>query len=305
VAAGHDNHKSTIQRIAENVTHLGHPMSPVRVRVCDSPPEPTLIPNPNGHIIMRLPGVGRLKHLEEIHKLRLKNESIRASLGREIYYGFPERTQSRHTSVFSNVYTFKIKIEGILPAQSTINLTSVVRRSILDLYPEPIPEIISGHDHLGNPLRRPHLAVTPLLDVGHQYADGHILGFAVWIPGNIPLELIETLQRIFAGFNFITLGRFGIGVVEYVTSDSEIRVAKALKPDTYTKAEATWASVTPVIFGKYPKRSQVGPGKNGGKVFAELCEMIGLPSQGSSHGPIERFSWRAYGLRVCITEKAR
>jgi CRISPR-associated protein Csb2 len=32
-----------------------------------------------------------------------------------------------------------------------------------------------------------------------------------------------------------------------------------------------------VIFGKFPKKSQVGPGKNGGKVFAELCEMINLP----------------------------
>jgi len=40
----------------------------------------------------------------------------------------------------------------------------------------------------------------------------------------------------------------------------------------------TWASVTPVVFGKFPKRSQVGPGKDGGKVFAELCEMIGLPA---------------------------
>lgn len=76
-APDQDRHKPAIQRIAENVTYLGHPMSPVRMRICDSPPKPTLIPNPNGHIIMRLPGVGRLKHLEEIYKLRLKNESIR------------------------------------------------------------------------------------------------------------------------------------------------------------------------------------------------------------------------------------
>jgi len=64
-----ERHTGALQRIAENVTYVGHSMSPVRVRVSDAVPEPTLIPDGTGNVMLRTTGKGRLRHLEETYRL--------------------------------------------------------------------------------------------------------------------------------------------------------------------------------------------------------------------------------------------
>lgn len=277
-ASGHEMHRMALQRIAENVTYVGHSMSPVRVRVDGSPPEPTLIPDPTGDIMLRTTGRGRLQHLEEIYNRRKLNTTIQPRLGRITRYSVVSEPQVKHpASVFRHVFVFKC-MQGVnYPPESTARLMAIVRKAIMDLYTDPIPEIISGHDIFGMPLKRPHLAVTPFLDVGHSYADGHILGFALWLPLDVSTEIIENLENALMEFQSLTLGRLGIWEIKRVTGDLAARAAKGLRSETYIKTHDTWASVTPVIFGKHPKKSQVGPGKDGGRVFAELCEMINLP----------------------------
>src|SRR5687768_2406645 len=81
-----ERHALALQRIAENVTYLGHSMSPVRVRVANSCPDPTLAPDRAGSIIMRTTGKGRLLHLEETYRLRKENTTIQPRLGRVTRY---------------------------------------------------------------------------------------------------------------------------------------------------------------------------------------------------------------------------
>ena len=52
-ASGYEMHRNALQRITENVTYLGHSMSPVRIHVNGSPPEPTLIPDSAGDLMLR------------------------------------------------------------------------------------------------------------------------------------------------------------------------------------------------------------------------------------------------------------
>jgi CRISPR-associated protein Csb2 len=162
------------------------------------------------------------------------------------------------------------------PTENVAKLVGTVRKAILDLYPEPIPEVISGHDQLSEPLKKPHIAITPLLDAGHRYADGHVMGFALWLPQDVSLDVILSLETALAKLDSLKMGRLGRWDVQYVPPGTTIRT-RGLRSDTYTRDHDIWGSVTPVIFGKYPKRTQIGPGKDGGKVFAELCERVGLP----------------------------
>jgi CRISPR-associated protein Csb2 len=164
-----------------------------------------------------------------------------------------------------------------LPPASVQRLSQIVRKAVLELYPDPIPEVVSGHAADGTRSAYPHLAITPLLDVGHRYADGHVMGFALWVPSNIPAEVVEQLETSLANLETVTLGHFGLWKVRQVTAEQSNRAPLALRQDTYSRTHELWASVTPVVFGKFPKKYKTGPGKDGGNVFAEMCALIGLP----------------------------
>jgi CRISPR-associated protein Csb2 len=269
---------SALQRLVENVTYLGHSMSPVRVRVSDAVPEPTLMPDRAGDIMLRTTGKGRLRHLEETYRLREKNATIQPHLGRVTRYRPAGEVQAqRSESLFRHAFVFE-RVDGpTLPVESTAKLTGIVRKAVIGLYPDPVPEVISGHTADGKQLAKPHLAVTPLADVGHRYARSHIMGFALWLPVDLQAEILETLEDALVGFDSVTLGKDGVWKIRQVSADIATRAAVGLRVTTYTKPHHTWASVTPVVFGKFPKKSQVGPGKDGGKIFAELCDLIGLP----------------------------
>ena len=273
-----EQHVDALQRIAENVTYLGHSMSPVRVCVNDVAPEPTLMPDRAGNIMLRTTGKGRLRHLEETYRLREKNATIQAHLGRVTRYRPSGKVKAKRSeSLFRHAFVFE-RVDGpTLPVESTAKLTGIVRKAVMGLYPDPVPEVISGHTADGKQSDKPHLAVTPLPDVGHRYARSHIMGFALWLPADLQADIFETLEDALVGFDSVTLGKDGVWKIRQVSADIATRAAAGLRVTTYTKPHHTWASVTPVVFGKFPKKSQVGPGKDGGKIFAELCDLIGLP----------------------------
>jgi CRISPR-associated protein Csb2 len=204
-------HTPALQNIAENVTYLGHSMSPVRVRVDDSPLAPKLKPDPNGRLRLRTTGRGRLRHLEEIYELRTKNTTIQPSLGPMTTYSVVTEPPTQcPASIYHNVYVFRLT-QGVtvtLSPDIVAKLSSTVRKAILELYPDPIPDIISGHDPLGDPCTKPHLAVTPLLDAGHMFADGHVMGFALWLP-QISDGVTDSLETAIAELKSLTMGRLG------------------------------------------------------------------------------------------------
>jgi CRISPR-associated protein Csb2 len=266
-------------------------MSPVRICVSDSAPEPTLVPDHKGTIMLRTIGKGRLRHLEETYDLRKANATIQPRLGRVARYRIARRSEDRCPgSLFGHVFVFQRAEGPKIPLEGAAKLTAIVRKAVMDLYPDPVPEVISGHTPDGKPSPKPHLAVTPLPDVGHRYADGHVMGFALWLPADVNSEAYDTLEEALGDFKSLTLGRYGEWRIESLAPEAEAKSAAGLRQSIYIKPHDTWASVTPVVFGKFPKRYHVGPGKDGGKVFAELCEMIGLPKPAEVRlGPVSVF----------------
>ncbi len=72
-------------------------------------------------------------------------------------------------------------------------LTSTLRRAVLSVVPDPVPAQVSGH---GAPDNR-HVGYLALPDVGHDHADGHVLGLALAIPGDLPrTDLVALLKAV-------------------------------------------------------------------------------------------------------------
>lgn len=267
-----------LQEIAEKVTYLGSSMSPVRIRVNLDPPNPTLEPSDFGDVNLRVMGRGRLAHLEQIYEMRNLNAYVQPRLGRVVAYA---RVYGKEKNIVERqmraVSFFRIK-RSDLPAESMALLSEVVKKAVMSLYPDPVPGEVSGHYSNGTPLNSPHMAVTPLLDIGHRYADGHIMGFGIWMPIGTPEQIVKSLSMVCARLEMLTMGSRGVLGLKRIRPADEESSAVSLRTVTYTKTYDTWASVTPVIFGKHPKKSKIGPGRNGGSVITDMCKLSGLPS---------------------------
>jgi len=270
----------SLQRIAENVTYLGTSKSPVRVTVNRSPPKPNLVPDIYGKIMLRTVRKGRKSYLENIYDMRGHNLTVQPHLGAVTLYTLisekPSEFLKYHESSMKLVSYFKFD-QKTLPSGSINTITTTMRKAILSLYPPPIPEALSGHTQDGGVSTLPHMAITPFPDVGHDYADGHIMGIAVWLPASTDMETRRKTNDVCSKIRDLTLGKSGVIKLKKLKPIDEERIPYGLRPSTYRAKSDTWATVTPVIFGKHPKKSSVGPGKDGGKVFREMCVEAGLP----------------------------
>jgi len=142
-------------------------------------------------------------------------------------------------------------LEPTLPLEWAPLLAHATRQALLSLLPPGAPSVLTGHGPDGASLRAPHLALVPLPNVGHPHADGRVLGLAFLLPPGVDpgaeLALLEALLAL-----------------EEVRLSRDLAV-RLLPPDgRWTLREARWrgparryASVTPVVFDRYPKGGDV------------------------------------------------
>jgi CRISPR-associated protein Csb2 len=165
-----------------------------------------------------------------------------------------------------------------LPLHAFGNLTGAVRGALLALADQPPQEIISGHVADGSPSQRPHIAIIPLANVAHQYADGDVMGFAVVLPRCLTRftdperrHVMQALMRL----EQVVMGRAGAWRVERLTAEAS---QKSLQGDEYSDPATRWASVTPMVFDYVPKNR---PNRDLDSIVQLACERIGLPGGAS------------------------
>ena len=143
---------------------------------------------------------------------------------------------------------------------------------------QPISEMISGHaldstPEQPLPSQRPHLALSPLPDVGHMHASGNLLGIAAILPRGLNQqerkECLRTLGAI--GSSSLVVGRLGIWMLERQNMETGLQ---ALLPETWSRVSSVWATVTPFVFGHYPNSPY---GSEAVEIICESCRMAGLP----------------------------
>jgi len=202
-----------------------------------------------------------------------------------------------------------------LPVVSTIGITRALRDTIMSHSGvQPVPAWVSGHEANGDPLcnENGHLAVIPLPFVGHEHADGHVLGMGLVFPrkidrrdrgqvlGNVLLEDDGQPKQI-----ELTLGRLGVWVVQK-RHWSERR--QALQPETWPahpQGADTWASVTPVVLDRFPKQDRVKGraewSAEVAEIICEACGRIGLPRPVAVD--IDTTSWHVGSPRALVKHR--
>lgn len=172
--------------------------------------------------------------------------------------------------------------------ESTPQLVEALRDTVMSHCGiQPVPRWVSGHESNGDPLRTgPHIAMAPLAFVGSPYADGHLLGLAIFIPRAIPLA---DRGRALSSLLFdaddgsprrITLQMGSLGVWDLVRAASGIE-KRALQTATYTQPSCSWASVTPIVLDRMPKSDRVKEAvawrEEVANIVAASCINVGLP----------------------------
>ncbi len=280
------DHQQALISLCTKVVSIGHSASLVQVWVEPSPPPANLVPfeNAAGKHRLRVTSGGRLEHLESRFRAGLRPASSRWQSYAESHADVP--AASNPQSIFdANILVLR-KIAGqVLGLESTLQICQALRNTIMKTYPvQPPPEWVSGHERDGSPLRRPHLAFMPLPHVGHDHADGHLLGVAIAVPRDVPPEEQKDLGRVLFDKNGepaqlnLVMGRTGAWTIELCDGDEP---REALQASTWigkrgtanaTAAAKCWATVTPIVLDRYPKSPLEAEA-----TVAASCQRIGLP----------------------------
>jgi len=261
-----EEHCQALDALLARLVRLGHSSSLVSARLVRQAPQPTWFPSEFGGEVMRTTRTGQLQELCSAWERHRETEPrIMPAVFRT--YG-PQSTsqfEAAPQTCFEDAGLVLHRCRGPrLPISATPNLARAVRRLLLSMAPEPIPEAICGHRADGSPSERDHLAVVPLPFVGHRHATGDLLGLALLLPREVTPEdrralylAIDAWERAHRGPEDerdapevpVHLGPLGSWYVRRL--EDEARPA-TLDLRTWTRPSRTWCSVTPVALDRYP-----------------------------------------------------
>jgi CRISPR-associated protein Csb2 len=254
-------HREALERLCARVTRLGHSSSLVRCNVVDRDISPTLVPCDDGDTTLRVIGVGQLERLERAfaHHRGVEGRVLPARPQR---YGFASRiaAPTAHAdSVFSGDWVVFERVGGSRPVSSrSTDLARALRGALLELHGSTgLPETLSGHAG-GAPTEQPHVAFVPLPFVGHEHADGAIMGCALVLPHRLPARDRETLLRLVARWEReradergnLTLA--GGSLPPLAVRRVEVSAKRSLSPELWCKASTRFITATPIALDKNP-----------------------------------------------------
>lgn len=182
-----------------------------------------------------------------------------------------------------------------LSLESAGMVADAIRKTLMSRHGENPPEWLSGHAADGSPSTQRRPAYLPLSFVEREHADGHLLGVAITVPREFAKEQVALLyellgrhggknsQDVEAGVPFLNLRvqnpvlNREIGLMELVADEAPERNPRInLKPSVWTAPSTTWATVTPVVLPRFPRRD-LSPED----VVALACTDAGFPKPAS------------------------
>lgn len=148
--------------------------------------------------------------------------------------------------------------------QDALALTTRLRAAAMSHCREnPTPAWLGGHNPAtGQPTSEPHVAFLALPFVGHQYADGHVMGLAIALPRSSTVspelrgEMLGPLLFYSTGESReveLKLGKLGEWFLQL---EERPEPPNCLNVKTWVGPSRTWASVTPVVLDRFPKSTK-------------------------------------------------
>ncbi len=262
--------RNKLASLLARVPSLGRACSLVRMRLSEIGDRPAWSPDPEGEEVLRVFGEGRFDELETLYKL-----GQRPSLAAQMRYGRTQIETPVPESCFGEMIVLR-RIEGRgLSIEAALTLTASLRKALLKLseHDPALCTFFSGHG------TETHCAFAALPFVGHQYADGRLMGVAVVLPRTVGTAQRRKVLRTCALIEKINLkDESAFWEVELCGLDIPQR---ALRPQTWNGPSATWASVTPILLDRFPKKHLSVE-----DILAAACERAGLSQPIEiEHGP--------------------
>jgi CRISPR-associated protein Csb2 len=168
-----------------------------------------------------------------------------------------------------------------LDLAATLKVVQRWREAILvysDGLAESVRRMLSGHDANGGPADDPHLAFIPLAFVGHEHADGHLMGMGLALPSRISRDERREAMRAIGAVRELKLGPLGVWSAQPVAMSQPPWTLRAEAWTAYPQGATHWSSVTPVAFDRHPKaKDKARYQQEAAATIAEACARTGLP----------------------------
>jgi CRISPR-associated protein Csb2 len=287
--------RTALDRLCERVTRLGHSSSLVRCVIVDRPTTPTLVPNPDGGVVLRTVGPGQLVRLErEFERHQGVENRVLPSRPQRYSRPLPHKTESVFTrSVFSDEWILFERVDGARPLSSRgADLSRALRKALIETHgTKTLPTSLSGHREDGSPADQPHVAFISLPFVGHEHADASVQGCAIVLPRWFSESEREALHRLVAEWerdravDFDSTMELASGTLPPVRLRRvELSAKVSLRPGTWFHSARRFVTATPIALDRNPgnlRSNQQGTGRKAWieaqRSIAVACERIGLP----------------------------
>lgn len=243
-----------LDSVLDAVTYLGRAESVARLSLVSQPPAVPhhWIPDAYGEELLRVPEPGWLALLQGAYL----SPSRVPPLARAPY------AAPRHASPSPWGELLVLRPDGGDLRQAAA-LGDALRRAAMSHAPEQMAPVLHGHD------KAPHGAWLTMPDVGHQHAKGRVLGLGLLLPKSVTradrdqaAAALGNVRRISAGGSDITLRH----------QPSHQPPPIGIERRTWARASTTWATATPIVLDRHPKRWQTAE-----DLIADSCERWGYP----------------------------
>ena len=234
--------------IAAGVTHVGasHALALVELGAGALAAPVTLTPDPSGSEFLRIPATGRLAELDTLYE---GNAGVRrpapACEPLAAYRGLAADSTRR---VPARMELIALRLSGSPhDADRAADLARAVRRAVMAILGDDAPAAVHGHGG------GEHVAWLPLPDVGHSHASGRIIGLGLGLPLTLSTTQRTTILAGIARLNGVH--QPGGRTVELTRPQPAERLPQALQARTWIQPATEWATVTPVVLDRPPKRA--------------------------------------------------
>lgn len=239
----------SICRTAARVTHLGRSDSLAMLAV-----EPGIAPccwsaQSNGPLAMRVPFRGRLEQLDAAFA-----GGLRSPVSPQVRY---DNTLKRsHEGPWQDLVV--MKVAKPIAIEHVAQATDALRRAVLSQLGDAAPLLAHGH------VKQIHMAWLGLPNLS-EYGDGTMLGLAMAVPKECDsLERAQCVAAMLSVDHIMLAGmRFNL---------TRPTSAMSLNERTWSRPARRWASATPVVLDRFPKRKQSAE-----DIVAQSCERAGYP----------------------------
>lgn len=263
-------HRDALARLCGRVTRLGHSSSLVRCTMGEGDLLPTLVPSDDGDVVLRVVGPGQLDRLDRAFGLPTDPDGVghrgvqsRVLPARPQRYGRAFKTTTRSPqarSAFSSTdWVIFERVGGCRPVASrATDLARALRGALIEVSGnQNLPSTLSGHTENG-PTQQPHVAFVPLPFVGHEHADGALMGCALVLPRELLESDRELLLRLVAKWEKeranergnLTLA--GGTLPPFHIRRVELSAKAALDPARWARSSTRFITATPIALDKNP-----------------------------------------------------